>query len=115
MLPKTKKLDGVFTITQFGGHRGTFKFITEDASGNKFPRTFVVESGDADSVRRAMVKKMAETIRRFYPGDFAFDSRRIGRLVKLSGRPEDSDEVEDFLLKEMFDKDGLPIQPQPQK
>ena len=45
---------------------------------------------------------MIELIRTHYPGDFSWESRRLGRVVTLSARPQDSQELEAFLKKEFF-------------
>ena len=37
-----------------------------------------------------------------YSGDFRWESHRLGRIVILSARPEDSEGLEDFLIREFF-------------
>ena len=54
----------------------------------------------------AIVRSMIELIRGHYQGDFLWESRRLGRVVTLSARPEDSAGLEEFLLREFF---GTPV------
>jgi hypothetical protein len=45
---------------------------------------------------------MIELIRKEKTGDFEWDSHRLGRVVKMSARAEDTAELQAFLMKEMF-------------
>lgn len=49
-----------------------------------------------------MIKKMISLIRRHYDGDFNWESQRLGREVVKSARPEDSAELEEFMMMEFF-------------
>jgi hypothetical protein len=46
------------------------------------------------------VRRMIELIREHYQANFSWDSHRLGRVVTLSARKEDSVGLEDFLLNE---------------
>jgi hypothetical protein len=46
------------------------------------------------------VRRMIELIREHYQANFSWDSHRLGRVVTLSARKEDSTGLEDFLLSE---------------
>jgi hypothetical protein len=46
---------------------------------------------------------MIAIIREYEQEDFAWESRRLGRIVSLSARPADTAELEDFLIREFFD------------
>ena len=59
-----------------------------------------------EDVDLAIVRSMIELIRGHYQGDFLWESRRLGRVVTLSARPEDSAGLEEFLLREFF---GTPV------
>jgi hypothetical protein len=48
---------------------------------------------------------MIELIRKHYSGDFNWDSRRLGRVVVLSARIEDTASLEGFMMKEFFEID----------
>ena len=45
---------------------------------------------------------MIELIRRYYNGNFNWESLRLGLTVILSARPEHQQEQADFLIKEFF-------------
>ena len=49
---------------------------------------------------------MIELIRRYYKGDFNWESHRLGRVVVLSAAPEHNDELEAYLMREFF---GSPL------
>jgi hypothetical protein len=53
-------------------------------------------------VETAVVKKMIELIRREKTGDFEWDSHRLGRVVTMSARVQDTAQLQAFLFKEMF-------------
>jgi hypothetical protein len=74
------------------------------------PRREVIEvsAGPDGDIQRAVVKKMIELIRQYQKTDFNWESYRLGTVVVLSARPEDSQGLEDFLIREFFDpKFGL--------
>ncbi|KQQ47641.1 hypothetical protein ASF61_03150 [Duganella sp. Leaf126] len=61
-----------------------------------------VEQGNEKDIETAVAKEMIKIIRKEKPGDFEWESRRLGRTVKMSARKEDEQELMAFLLKEMF-------------
>jgi hypothetical protein len=61
-----------------------------------------VELGSEIDIENAIVTKMIELIRKEKPGDFEWESHRLGRVVKMSARKEDEPELRAFLIKEMF-------------
>ncbi len=66
-------------------------------------REFIeVDAGLNGDIERAVVQRMIELIRRYYSGNFNWESLRLGRTVVLSARPEHQQELEDFLIKEFF-------------
>jgi hypothetical protein len=58
-----------------------------------------VEQGAEQDIETAVVKKMIELIRKEKPGDFEWESRRLGRVVPMSARKEDEKELAAFLFK----------------
>jgi len=58
--------------------------------------------GSEKDIETAVAKEMIKIIRKEKPGDFEWESRRLGRTVKMSARKEDEAELQAFLLKEMF-------------
>lgn len=61
-----------------------------------------VEQGAEQDIETAVVKEMIKIIRKEKQGEFQWESRRLGRVVTLSARPEDERELQAFLMKEMF-------------
>lgn len=94
---------GIFSIVDQSSHSADIKF--RGWNGN-FKRNWLkqehVELGAELDIETAIVKKMIELIRKEKPGDFVWDSQRLGRHVNLSARVEDTAELQAFLLKEFF-------------
>jgi outer membrane biosynthesis protein TonB len=92
---------GVFQIINKGYRTGSFSFRgwTTNRS-DSYRRVIEVDAGQGGDIERAMVRRMIELIREHYQADFSWDSHRLGRVVKLSARKEDSAGLEDFLLSE---------------
>ena len=94
---------GVFSISNKTFHSADLKFRGWNTN---FKRRWLtqlsVEQGAELDIETAVVKKMIELIRKEKPGDFEWDSQRLGRVVKMSARPEDTAELQAFLFKEMF-------------
>lgn len=94
---------GIFSIVDQTSHSAEIKF--RGWNGN-FKRNWLkqerVEQGAELDIETAIVKMMIELIRKEKPGDFIWDSQRLGRHVNLSARVEDTAELQAFLLKEFF-------------
>lgn len=94
---------GVFSVSNKTFHSMDLKFRGWNPNFQRRWLTQVtVEQGSEPDIEIAVVKKMIELIRREKKGDFEWDSHRLGRIVKLSARPEDTDALMTFLFKEMF-------------
>jgi len=65
-----------------------------------------VEQGPEKDIETAIVKRMIEMIRKEKPGDFVWESHRLGRNVPMSARKEDEKELMAFLLLEFFPNYG---------
>ena len=61
-----------------------------------------VEQGNEADLETAVIKKMIELIRKEKTGDFDWDSHRLQRVVKMSARVQDTEELQAFLYQEMF-------------
>jgi len=95
--------NGVFQILSIESHTAAFSFRgwTTDASNSR--REYIqVELGTNSNIQIAIVRKMIELIRRYYKGDFNWESQRLDRVVTLSAREEDNAGLEEFMLKEFF-------------
>ena len=94
---------GVFQIVSMGVRTAKFSFRgwTKDA-GNSRRELIEVDAGPNGDVERAIVRSMIELIRRYYKGDFNWESQRLNRMVIMSARVEDNAGLEDFLIREFF-------------
>ena len=94
---------GIFQIISIESRSAAFSFRgwTND-SGNVRREYIQVEIGNNSSIEIAIVRRMIELIRRYYKGNFNWESQRLDRTVVLSARPGDNDGLEAFLLREFF-------------
>lgn len=95
--------NGVFQIINMSTRVGTFSFRGWKANaGSSWKQVIEVDAGLGGDLQLAMVKRMISIIRSHYQGDFNWESQRLGRVVKLSARVEDSAGLEEFMMKEFF-------------
>ena len=101
--------NGVFQIISVGIRTGKFSFRgwTKDFSNSR-RELIEVEAGSNGDVERAIVRSMIELIRKYYKGDFNWDSQRLNRVVIMSARMEDNAGLEYFLMREFFGADTGP-------
>ena len=99
--------NGIFQIINKGHRFAQFSFRewTTDASSSK-RRIVEVDAGQGGDVELAIVRKMIELIREHYQGNFNWDSYRLGRVVTLSARKEDSEGLEQFMMREFDFRSG---------
>lgn len=94
---------GVFSVTNKTFSRADVKFRGWNPNFKRRWLTAVsVERGSYPDIETAIVKKMIELIRKEKTGDFEWDSHRLNKVVTLSARPQDEQELTNFLYKEMF-------------
>jgi outer membrane biosynthesis protein TonB len=94
---------GVFSITNKSFSSADLKFRGWNQNfKRRWLTSATVERGSERDIETAIVKKMIELIRKEKNGDFEWDSHRLNRVVTLSARPQDTQELTDFLYKEMF-------------
>jgi hypothetical protein len=95
--------NGIFEITSLGSRSGSFTFLgwLNDYSTSK-RQYFEVEASTGQDVRLVMIRRMISLIREHYQGDFNWESQRLGRVVVMSARPEDTAFLEDFMMTEFF-------------
>ena len=95
---------GVFQILSKGQLSAEFAFNGwEPDKDRKWREVIEVHVKPGEDIERGIVKRMMELIRGHYKEDFRWESRRKGRVVVLSARPEDTEGTEDFLMEEFFD------------
>jgi len=94
---------GVFQIIDMSTRVGHFSFRGwKPNAGSSWKQVIEVDAGLGGNLQLAMVRRMIELIRTHYQGDFSWESHRLGRVIVLSARPQDSAELEAFLMKEFF-------------
>jgi hypothetical protein len=95
--------NGVFQVPRMDEHTATIIFRGwrgEYSYSRK--ETFEVNARIGEDIQRVVIRKMIEIIRRYYDGDFNWQSIRLGRVVVLSARLQDNDGLEDFLIRDFF-------------
>ena len=94
---------GVFQILHKGHRSGQFAFRGWNAGARgDWKEVIDVDAGPQGDLEIAMVRKMIELIRQHYKGNFNWESHRLGRVIVLSARLEDSAGLETFLIREFF-------------
>jgi outer membrane biosynthesis protein TonB len=94
---------GIFSIVNQNPRSAEVKFRGWNSNFKRnWSQQVQVEIGSERDIETAIVKKMIELIRKEKPGDFVWDSHRLGRHVNLSARAEHAAELQAFLLKEFF-------------
>lgn len=94
---------GIFQIVRVGYNDGEFLFFGWNKAIARNSRQLVeVQRGAHRSTEVAIVRKMIDIIREHEQGDFTWESRRVGRYLTLSARPQHDAELEAFLMKEFF-------------
>ncbi|WP_426167795.1 cell envelope integrity protein TolA [Pseudoduganella sp. R-34] len=94
---------GIFEVTGKSFSEAIIKFRGFSPSRNKkWLRQVRVELGTEKDIETAIITTMIEMIRREKPGDFMWESPRLGRDIPLSGRKEDEPILRAFLMKEFF-------------
>lgn len=65
-----------------------------------------VEAPNGVDIEHAVIRSMIALIRTHYTGDFLWESHRLQKVVRLSARQEDTEELEEFMLREFY---GTPV------
>lgn len=101
---------GIFQIIHVGTESAEFTFRGWDDStySNPMRQTIYVQADANTDIEHAVVRKMIAIIRKRHPGDFTWESYRLGRDVLLSARIQDNAGLEDFMLKEFFYENRRP-------
>lgn len=95
--------NGIFEIRYLGLRSAQFSFKGWKNNINTARlEVFDVSASDGTEIKRAVIRKMIEIIRRDYQGDFNWESHRLRRDITLSARAEDTEALEAFMLQEFF-------------
>jgi len=101
---------GTFRVTRLGPDDAEFWFtgFSKDF-GRQVKQLFAVRKGSYNDIRIAVVRRMIDIVRDEVQGDFRWRSQRLGQEVWMSARPADDQELQDFLMLELFsDSAGAP-------
>lgn len=94
---------GVFQILNRTSLSADFKFRGWNTNFKRqWLQQYHVEVGADPDIETAIVRKMIEVIRKEKPGEFEWDSQRLGRTIKMNASKPFQAELEAFLMKEMF-------------
>ncbi|WP_290970838.1 hypothetical protein [Herbaspirillum sp.] len=99
--------NGVFEIVSKGPRVAQYSFRGWTTDQRNSQRQLIeVDAGPGGNVELAVVDSMIALIRKYYSGDFNWDSQRLGRVVVLSARQTDTKGLQAFLMKEFFSTGG---------
>lgn len=94
---------GIFQILRVGYSEGEFLFFGWNKAIARHSRQLIeVPRGAHRSTEVAIVRRMIDIVRDHERGDFTWESRRLGRYLTLSARPQHDAELEAFLMQEFF-------------
>lgn len=100
--------NGIFQIREVGLHTAQFSFKGwKNNYNNARLEIFDVQAKPHETVELAIIRRMILIIRKDYSGDFEWESQRQGRTITKSARLEDTAELEQFLMREMFPNHGF--------
>jgi hypothetical protein len=95
---------GIFAITRMSYDDAEFVFYGwKDDPDPKPAQAIQVRIGANPDMRIAVVRRMIALIREHEHADFQWQSWRLGRIVVLSARQDDTVRLEGFLLREFFE------------
>ena len=102
-LTRGEGTSGVFQILSKGHRAAQFSFNGWTGDRRNSRRDVIdVDAGLNGNIEVAIVRRMIDLIRTHYKGDFNWDSHRLGRVVVLSARIEDTAGLEEFMMREFF-------------
>ncbi len=100
--------NGIFQVRDVGLHTAQLSFKGwKNNYNNARLEIFDVQAKPNETIELAIVRKMILIIRKDYSGDFEWESQRQGRTITKSARLEDTAELEQFLMREMFPNHGF--------
>ncbi len=100
--------NGIFQVRDVGLHNAQLSFKGWKKNYNNARlEIFDVQAKPGETIELAIVRKMIVIIRKDYSGDFEWESQRLGHSITKSARIEDTAELEQFLMREMFQNHGF--------
>lgn len=96
---------GVFHIERMTSDYAEFRFVGWHIEAKRRVLYRIeVSRGNNPDIQTAVVRRVIAIIRDYEPGDFRWDSFRLGASVTLSARPRDQAALEAFLMEEFFSR-----------
>ena len=106
-LNRDDQTGGIFEILNKGTRSAEYAFNGwRPDTHRRWREVIPVEAANGVDIEHAIVRSMIALIRTHYTGDFLWESHRLGKVVRLSARPEDNGDLEEFMLREFF---GTPV------
>jgi len=100
--------NGIFQVRDVGLHTAQLSFKGwKNNYNNARLEIFDVQAKPGETIELAIVRKMIVIIRKDYSADFEWESQRLGHSITKSARIEDTAELEQFLMREMFQNHGF--------
>lgn len=104
-LARSDGTGGVFQIRRMGAQTAEFAFRGWNRTRRgQWQELIEVQAGPDGDLERAVVRRMIALIREHYSGNFQWESYRLDRVLVLSAAPEDNEGLEEFLLREFFQR-----------
>lgn len=100
---KAEGQNGLFTILSKDERYARFSYrgwTSDYASARQ--EIIDVDAGPNGNIEDAIITRMIQIIRQHYQEDFNWHSQRLGRVIVLSARQEDTEGLKDFLKRELF-------------
>ncbi len=98
---------GIFEILNKGTRSAEYAFNGwRPDTHRRWREVIEVDAPTGVDIEHAIVRSMITLIRTHYTGDFLWESHRLQKVVRLSARPEDNGELEEFMIREFF---GTPV------
>ena len=102
-LSQREGTSGVFQILSKGHRAAQFSFRGWTNDSRSARRDVIdVDAGLNGNIEIAIIRRMIDLIRTHYQGEFNWESHRLGRVVVLSARMEDTAGLEEFMMREFF-------------
>lgn len=97
---------GIFELRRTGLRDAEFVFNGWNRDfRRKWAQQIEVKQGNNPDIRIAVIRRMIDVIREQKPGDFEWQSHRLGKVFTKSARVKDQPELEIFLMREFYPED----------
>jgi hypothetical protein len=102
-LNRDDQTGGIFEILNKGTRSAEYAFNGwRPDTHRRWREVIEVDAANGVDIEHAIVRSMIALIRTHYNGDFLWESHRLGKVIRLSARPQDNGDLEEFMLREFF-------------